>query len=266
MTSKYLFKHLEDLEEFKDNKTAIITDIDGTISEIAPTPNEAVVSSNMRTELIKLKDKFKLVAVVSGRSVLNAKNMVGVEDLLYVGNHGLEYLKDGKILMAPGAAGYLDIMKDVGNELKKGKLSKIKGLMFEDKGICLSIHYRGCESPKDVRETILKTIEEIPQYKEVKVSEGRKLVECKPPIGYDKGVILENIIKKYNLEKLIYLGDDITDGDAFYKIKELKNIGKIRGAGVLVISSEIPSYVKRYPSFFVYGVEEVLKFFKWLLN
>ncbi|MCE5215181.1 MAG: trehalose-phosphatase [Methanobacterium sp.] len=266
MTPKYLFKHLNELEGFKDKDTAIITDIDGTISEIAPTPDEAMISSNMRTELIKLKDKFKLVAVISGRSVLNAKNMVNVEGLLYVGNHGLEYLKNGEMSMVPGAVEYLDLIPELEKELKKGELSKIKGLIFEDKGICLSVHYRGCENPEDVHEIILKTLQDVPQSKKFKVSEGRKIVECKPPIGYDKGVILEDIIQKYHLEKLIYLGDDITDADAFGKLKEMESKEKIRGAGVLVLSSEIPSYVKNDPSFSVNGVDDVLKFFRWLSN
>lgn len=265
--SKYLFRHLKELEEFKlDRETAVITDIDGTISDIAPTPAEAVVKPSMRDELVKLMNKFRLVAVISGRSVLNAKNMVGVEGLLYVGNHGLESLKDGKKLMVPGAAEYLILMKEIGNELKKGKLPKINGLRFEDKGVCLSIHYRGCKNPEDVRKTILETVHDLPQGEKLKVSEGRMLVECKPLIGYDKGVILENIIERHQLEKVIYLGDDITDLDAFKTLKKLENEGRVRGASVLVFSHEIPGQVKERSSFYVKDVDEVLRFFQWLLN
>lgn len=267
MTPKYLFKHLNELKTFKEyKKTAILTDIDGTISQIAPTPDEAMVSPAMRKTLIKLKEKFKLVAVISGRSVLNARDMVGVEGLLYVGNHGLEYLKNGEKFMVPGAVEYLDQIKETGEELKEGDLSKISGLMFEDKGVCLSIHYRGCEDPENVRKTILKAMNDLSQSKNLKISEGRRIVECKPPVGYDKGVILENIIQQYRLENVIYLGDDITDLDAFRTLGKLGNKKKINSTSILVSSVEIPDYIKEYSSFFVNNVDEVLKFFKWLLN
>ena len=78
--SRYLFDNLEDLKIFKnDPKTAIVTDIDGTISEIAPTPEKALVTKAMQNMLVKLKEKFSMVAVISGRSALNAREMVGVE-------------------------------------------------------------------------------------------------------------------------------------------------------------------------------------------
>jgi len=267
MTPKHLLKHLDELEEFKDdNKTAIVTDIDGTISEIAPTPDEALVSPTMREKLAKLNDKFKLVAVVSGRSVLNARDMVGVKGLLYVGNHGLEYLKDGEKVMVPGVESFLNQMKALGIELEKGDLTKISGLKLEDKGICLSVHYRECEDPETVRQKILETFQKSIYSKNLEVSEGRKIVEFKPPIGFDKGSILEIIIGEYGLEKIIYLGDDITDLDAFNMLEILENEGNIRSASVLILSSEIPDYVKEGASFFVNDVNEVLRFFYWLLD
>ena len=89
--SKYLFDYLEEFYEFKnDNTSAILTDVDGTISEIAATPEKAVVTPSMKKELSKLKEKFQMVTVISGRSVQNAKAMVGVDGILYVGNHGME--------------------------------------------------------------------------------------------------------------------------------------------------------------------------------
>ncbi|MBI4813687.1 MAG: trehalose-phosphatase [Methanobacterium sp.] len=265
--SKYLFDNLNYLKTFKnDSSTAIVTDVDGTISEIVPTPDEAMVTESMQNALIKLYEKFQLVAVVSGRSVLNAREMVGVEGLLYVGNHGMEFLKNNHLSMDPQVEKYLPQIKKTGKKIKEGDLSRINGLIFEDKGICYSIHYRCSHSPENVREKILNTLQKDPECKNLNISEGRRLVELKPPVNCDKGTILNGIIDQYNLKKIIYLGDDITDSDAFNKLKELENEGKIEGAGILVRSSEIPSYVKKHSSFFVNDVDEVLKFFQWLLN
>jgi trehalose 6-phosphate phosphatase len=265
--TEYLFDNLKHLETFKgDSSTAIVTDIDGTISEIAPTPTGALVTDSMREEMVKLHRKFVLVAVISGRSVVNAREMVGVDELIYVGNHGMEFLEDGKISLYPEVEKYLPQMKKTGQKLQKGDLSHIDGLLFEDKGICFSIHYRLASHSEDVREKILNNIKNDPECEELKIAEGRQLVELKPPLSCDKGTILDNIVQKYDLKKVIYLGDDITDLDAFNRLKVLENQGKIRGASVLVCSSEIPSDVKKGSSYFVNSVDEVLKFFQWLSN
>lgn len=265
--TEYLFDNLKHLETFKDDiSTAIVTDIDGTISEIAPTPTEALVTDPMREVLFNLQRKFQLVAVISGRSVLNAREMVGVDGLIYVGNHGMEILEDEKISLYPGVETYLSQMKQTGQKLQESDLSHIEGLLFEDKGICFSIHYRLAPQCENVREKILNNIRNDPACEKLKITEGRQLVELKPPLSCDKGTILENIIQKYNLKKVIYLGDDVTDADAFKRLKILKNKGKIMGEGVLVCSTEIPSNVKKDSSYFINGVDEVLKFFQWLSN
>ena len=108
---KYLFDHLEYLNEFKNAKTSILTDIDGTISEIATTPEDAVVTPSMQKLLFKLKEKFQIVGVISGRSAMNAKSMVGVDGLLYVGNHGMEYIDGNEIFIDPEALNYLTNIK-----------------------------------------------------------------------------------------------------------------------------------------------------------
>lgn len=264
---RYLFKNLEYLKTFKkDPSTAIVTDIDGTISEIAPTPDEAIVTTFMKEELVKLKEKFKMLAVISGRSAQNAKQMVGVEGLLYVGNHGMEYLKDGNLNMNPEVTKYLSEIKRAGKKLEKGDLSSVNGLIFEDKGICYSIHYRQTKPSENARKKILNKIYDDPDCQQLEVSEGRQLIELKPPITCDKGSILQNIIEEYELGKIIYLGDDITDLDAFRKLKEMETQGKIKAVSILVLSNEIPDYVKRNSSYYINGVNDVIKFFQWLLN
>ena len=78
-----------------------------------------------------------MVCVISGRSVKTPRSMVGVDGILYVGNHGMEYLIDDEIFIDPEAVKYLDDIKKNAEELKNSELSKINGLMFEDKGICI---------------------------------------------------------------------------------------------------------------------------------
>lgn len=263
----YLFDHLKELETFKnDDGTAILTDIDGTISEIAETPEGAGVSESMKKLLSRLNNKFQLVAVISGRSVDNVRSMVDVEGLLYVGNHGMEYIINETKYLSPEAEKYLPELKRNFEKLEKSDLSKINGLMFEDKGVCLAIHYRQCDLYVDVRDKILNEINRSNDSNNLKISEGRKVVEIKPSISRDKGYVVQKIGERYVPDKIIYLGDDITDFDAFKKLEELENAGIIKTASILVLSSEIPDYVKNSTSFYVKNVREVQRFFKWLLE
>lgn len=264
---EYLFDHLDELETFKnDDGIAILTDIDGTISEISDTPEGAGVSMSMKRLLSRLNHKFQLVAVISGRSVDNVRSMVDVEGLLYVGNHGMEYMINEIKYISPEAEKYLPDLKRNVEKLENGDLSKITGLMFEDKGVCLAIHYRQCDLHVDVRKKILDEINKSNDSKNLKVSEGRKVVEIKPSISRDKGYVVEKISVKCGPNKIIYLGDDITDLDAFKKLEELEKTGSVKTASILVLSSEIPDYVKNSSLFYVNNVDEVQRFFNWLLE
>ena len=264
---KYLFDHLNEFEKFKkDEKTAIITDIDGTISKIVLNPDEAIISQIMENTLRKLANKFQLVGVVTGRSVKNAKEMLNVEGLLYIGSHGLEYLKDDQSYIEPELEKYLPIIKKIAQNVQNSESCDIKGILFEEKGTCFTIHYRKCKDQEGTRRKILEAINGLGELENLKITEGRKIVEIRPKIGHNKGTILEKLVFENALEKIIYLGDDVTDVDAFNKLKELKKDGKVNGLGIVVVSEEVPEYVKENASFYVNGVDEVQKFFNWLLE
>ncbi len=264
---KYLFDHLDEFKGFKDKNTAIITDIDGTISKIVLNPNEAVITQIMRKTLEKLVSKFRLVGVVTGRSARNAKEIIGVEGLLYVGSHGLEYMKDDEIYIEPEVEEYFPLVKKVAQNIQsEEELCNIRNILFQEKGLCFTVHYRNCEDPEGTRRKILDAINEMEELDKFKITEGRKVVEIRPKIGHNKGTILEKLIFESGLDKVIYLGDDITDVDAFNKLKELKEDDKVNGEGIVVISEEVPEYVKENASFYVNGVDEVQKFFNWLLE
>jgi trehalose 6-phosphate phosphatase len=263
--SSYLFQHLPELEKFKnDSLTAIVTDIDGTLSKIASTPDKALVSQDMKDQLEKIQHKYKLVAVLSGRSAVNAREMVGVEGVLYIGNHGLEFLKNGEIYVDPEVEQYLFQVKKAAKTIKEHPSCPTDGVLWEDKGVCYSIHYRLCPDPEEAHERILNILKEEGCVEGLKVTEGRKIIEIRPPVGFDKGQIIEKLVDENNLDKVIYLGDDVTDADAFGKLRELNNKGEIKGVGVLIISDEIPPGLKESANFYLNSVDEVLKFFTWI--
>ena len=94
----HLFDRLDVVSETLDMApVGLFTDVDGTISEIAPAPAEAVVSAVCRESLIFLAGKLALVAAVSGRSAADTRRLVGVDGIVYVGNHGYERWDGGRL-------------------------------------------------------------------------------------------------------------------------------------------------------------------------
>ena len=263
---KSLMKNLNTFKRFKnDQKTAIVTDVDGTISQIAPTPGEAVLSPPMKDVILRLSEKFQMVAVVSGRPVEDVKRMIGIEGLLYVGNHGMEYMKNGRIHVDEDTKRYIQSINEAACKIKKEESCNAEGVLLEDKGLCFSIHYRLCKDP-NAREILLNALKDMEELKGLQIKEGRKIIEIRPPTGYDKGKILERIIHENNISRLLYLGDDVTDSDAFQKLNELKSQGKVDAESIIIISGEIPSKIKEEASYFLESVDDVQRFFEWLVN
>ena len=120
----------------------LFTDVDGTISEIAPSPGQARVSPGCRESLAALAGRLDLVAAVSGRTAGEAREMVGVDDVIYIGNHGYERWVGGRVQLMPGVEPYMDLIRTVLEELEKR--IAIEGVIFENKGPTASIHYRRC--------------------------------------------------------------------------------------------------------------------------
>src|SRR5215207_1528269 len=88
----------------RQTPSALVTDIDGTISGIAPTPAEAMVDPGAKAALGMLMERLATVAVVSGRAPQDGAAMVGLPELTYVGNHGLERIVHGRPWTHPVAA------------------------------------------------------------------------------------------------------------------------------------------------------------------
>ena len=92
---------------------------------------------------------------------------------------------------------------------------------MENKNTSIAIHYRATNNPKTARKTILVSLKNIKITEGLQIKEGKKIIELRPPKGNDKGKIINKIIKNYEARRLIYLGDDVTDVDAFVEISKL---------------------------------------------
>jgi trehalose-phosphatase len=190
------------------------------------------------------------LAVISGRSLEDVREKVGVSDIIYVGNHGLEIENPGarrKKILSPTRTREL---REIIRNLKKA-LKEIPGVLFEEKGPILAVHYRNV--PKKSSAQIRPILEkELCQWREHwKTASGKMVWEIRPNISFHKGTAVGEILRGFPSEGLlpIYLGDDRSDEDAFRVLKG-------RGISVLIGPSRGPSKA----DFFLRNPAEVQEF------
>jgi trehalose-phosphatase len=225
---RYLFDEWGKISErIKGRHLFIFLDFDGTVVSIARTPDKVVLSEEVRGLLKALACNPKVrLAFVSGRSVKDIKQRIGIESIVYSGNHGLE-IEGPKIKFNPALpAGYRAVVESIKRELGR-KISPIQGAFIEDKGLSLSLHYRQVNKE---RIPLLKTIfhETVIVYlvkNKIRVKPGKMVLELRPPVEWDKGkVVLWLLSRQMFADKKddvlpVYLGDDLTDRDAFRALK-----------------------------------------------
>ena len=233
----------------------LITDIDGTISPTAPTPEEAELSSVCRSALETLCSRLALVAAVSGRDAMKAREMVGLDGMVYVGNHGLERWQDGGIRVHEQAEQYVPMVQETVEALRRGL--DAPGLIVEDKGVTASVHYRLAQNPDQARETILSFLAAVSSAGGLRITEGKMVVEIRPPVAINKGTSLERLVDEGSLRGIIYIGDDATDVDAFRSLHALSSAGHCRGLALGVVGAETPPEVEQEADFTLRGVSEV---------
>ena len=259
----YLFNHLDLIEEaLRRSPFGLMTDVDGTISKTAPTPEEAEVSPLCRQYLSILSKHLVLVAAISGRRATEVKNMVRIDGLVYIGNHGLERWTHGNLELTKDVKGYSKVIKAVINELTP--LLTLPGIRFENKGITATIHYRLCSNHELARRDILVALEKSTQAKSLQIMHGKMSINLLPPVGVNKGTVVLQLIQEYNLQGGIYLGDDLTDIDAFRAIRAASRDSNFQGFAIGITSREMPARLLSEVDFTLNGITDVERFLEWL--
>lgn len=186
-------------------RAAIFLDVDGVLAPIVPRPEDARVPDDTRTELHRLAQAYPLVACVSGRAGEDARAIVGVPELTYVGNHGLE--------LEPGAAEWSSRLSAF--------LSAAAWPRTEDKGLTAALHYRDAADEAAARRE-LDAIAERARAAGFVARYGRKVLELVPPLQANKGTAVRRLLGERDLQRALYAGDDTTDLDAFAALDGLE--------------------------------------------
>ncbi len=179
-------------------RAALFFDVDGVLAPIVARPEDARVPDETRAELRRLNERYALVACISGRAGVDAARIVGVPELTYVGNHGLE--------LDARAAEWRGRLEDF--------LEEVDWPATENKGLTASLHYRGSEDEGAAR-TALRDVRMRAERVGLVARFGRKVLEVLPPLDVHKGTAVRQLLAERDLSRALYAGDDTTDLDAF---------------------------------------------------
>jgi len=258
---RYFFKHWESLSaELKKKRVMLFLDYDGTLTPILETADKALIPKETKKLLYDLSAHVKL-AVISGRALSDLKKMVGVRGIIYSGNHGLE-IEGAKLkFSAPLSSAYKNLLSEIKTGLEN-RLAGFKGVILEDKGFSLSLHYRLVDKDLLPRvQTIFHEATISPALKNrIKIRPGKRVWEIRPPVEWDKGKIILWLLAREKFASgdkpllPIYAGDDTTDEDAF---RALEN----RGITIFVGRPK-----KSSAQYYLNNVGEVTQFLKRILS
>ena len=238
--------------------SGLITDLDGTISPIVSVPEEARVLPGCRRALKALSRQLDLVAVVSGRSGSEAKRMLAVEGVLYLGNHGLDPWIGGERPVSRDGRAYNGV-REAFDELK-AVLAGQTDLRLEDKGATITIHYRAAADPSGARSRALAVAAESAGRHGLAVGEGKMVVELRPSRWAGKGAALEDLAREYGLRGLVYLGDDHPDLPAFDTLTRFRQTDGWDTLSIGVAGPEAPSELADRADVMLTGPEQVEAF------
>ena len=225
----------------------LLADYDGTLTAIAGRPELAVLLEDMGKILRNLvKHHGITVAIISGRALSDLKNMVRINGVVYAGNHGLEIEGPGLNFIYPVTAEFQSFFDIIHRMLVK-TLSKIRGVIIENKGLTLSVHYRQVDdgNVEEVKSTFNHIVGGAEVMGKVKITEGKKVLEVRPVVDWNKGKAIQLIMSEYTKSNKsiipVYLGDDQTDEDAFSEIGKYQN-----GISVFVGNEEVKTTARYY--------------------
>jgi trehalose 6-phosphate phosphatase len=261
---QYLFDAWDEVSRCLEAADHILflSDFDGTLTPIVDRPELTVLSQETAGLLRKLvKDRRYTVGIISGRALADLKERVDVEGIIYSGNHGLEIEGLDTGFLEPFAEEirpFFQLLSQILTTTLKG----IKGVLVENKGLTLSVHYRSVADAEQplVRDKFNKIIDPLQVMGNIRITRGKKVYEIRPPINWDKGKAVALLIAKLRETKKkdgllpLYLGDDLTDEDAFKVVMDYNGIS-------IFIGEE---HIKSGARYFLSSPDEVVELLKIL--
>ena len=240
------------------DRLGLVLDFDGTLSEFVPDLDKAVISGDVVSPLRGLASKLTLTAAMSGRAARDLEQRVGIDGLVYIGNHGAERIVDGALSVAEEAESSESDLQALLERL--GSAANDPGIVLENKVYSASLHYRRASDEAGVTGRLRSALGDMPKSDDLEFFWGNKILEIRRRNGVNKGVALDRMIREWRLGGVIFAGDDTTDADALRVLQQRKASGEVCGLGIAVIQDGTPSSVLDNADCSLNGVPEVATF------
>ncbi|MDQ1468697.1 MAG: trehalose 6-phosphate synthase/phosphatase, partial [Bryobacterales bacterium] len=218
-TPRPLFDHLSDIGPTLSaaSRIFLFLDFDGTLAPIVEVPEAASMAPEIRQLLIRLSRKWRFsVGIISGRSLADLQDRVALPGLTYAGDHGFAIHGPGLNFVEPTAAERRGLLRNVSRELEN-RLDHIDGVRVEQKALTASVHYRQARlgDLEQIRGIVSETVGQTGEL--FRVTRGLKVLEIRPRVNWNKGKAVRWILEGCGHPEAlpIYVGDDVTDEDAF---------------------------------------------------
>lgn len=205
-------------------RPVLLLDFDGTLSEIVDDPAKAELPPRT-AEVVESLARYCPVAILSGRGLADLRDRVTLHGVWYGGSHGIELVSpDGAGHHNPRATEALRALSPAVADLTE-QLGDVQGIVIEDKRFAIAVHYRNVAD--DVVDGVIAAVRRVGRARHLRVSSGRKVIELRPDIDWDKGRAVDWILNQIDGQDLalpVYIGDDSTDEDAFDVLRH-KGVG-----------------------------------------
>lgn len=260
-----ILDNLETLKKIVKRKPfGLITDLDGTISQIPPDFPKKTAPPPVLPQLARLVTQLDLLAIVSGRKTEALKDIINIVGIKYIGNYGMEWWEHNRAVLHSDVTKSIPSIRAVAKELET--LRSIDGMIIQDKWATISVHYHLCPQPEIAKQRILDLLEKSPHIKNIRLMDEKTNIGIVPGVNIDKGTAVTDLIRRYNLKGAIYAGDDIGDVPAFQAIRLAKQNRDFDGLAILVTGAETSQDMAREVDFTLDGVQDTETLLNWLVN
>ena len=247
-------------------RAAVLLDVDGVLAPIVSHPDDAHMPESTRRPLIEIAKVYGVVACVSGRRASDARRVVSLGSIAYLGSHGSEILRPGSISteMDGELQAWTRRVQNFAREHYSDDLRRLR-VRLEDKEAIAALHWREVPDEEEA-EAAIREVAEAAEKAGFNAHWGRKVLEIRPPVRIDKGAGLVGLLGETDLAAAVYVGDDVTDLDAFRGLTELQERGVLGYAlRVGVRSDETPTALEEEADTLVDGPDGVRGLLRALL-
>jgi len=227
----------EIIARMRGRRPAVFLDYDGTLTPIVERPELAVLSESMR-RTVRALARTCPVAIISGRDLPDVRRLVEIDGISYAGSHGFDITgPGGERFQHEEGTRSLPVLDQAEREIRN-RLGDKKGVQVERKRFAIAVHFR--RASEETASSLPGIVDDVAKrHPGLRTKGGKKIIELQPGIPWDKGKAVGWLLEVLGLNRRdavpLYIGDDLTDEDAFAEVDRLN------GTGILVKDENRPT-------------------------